>query len=326
MTGESNAAHDSGGAVEVTVAIPVFDEEGNLDHLHQRLTQVLGDMGESYELLFIDDGSKDGSFDKLRALHGSDPHVRAVRFARNFGQQMAVAAGFRYARGNVVVLIDADLQTRPEDIPKLCEKLAEGYDIVYGVRGHRQDHVVRRFGSWAMSHLLFRITGIGVPDSSSGFIALDRRFVESIKLYGEKSKYFNGLFAWLSYGRSASVPVEHLPRASGASKYTLRQLVSLALNFVCSFSVLPLRFATYVGGAFFLLGCAGLLGVLGVWLFASQPAGLGLWTLVAVMAAFSGVQLMAIGMLGEYLGRIYTEVRERPEYVVREVLDDKDRA
>ncbi len=321
MTAEDNASHE---AVELSVAVPVFDEEGNLEHLHERLTSVLEEMGESYELLFIDDGSKDGSFDTLRRLHESDSHVRVVRFARNFGQQMAVAAAFRYVRGSTVVLIDADLQTRPEDIPKLCGKLSEGYDIVYGIRRNRKDPLLRRMGSWAMSHLLFRITGIGVPDSSSGFIALDRRFVESIKLYGEKSKYFNGLFAWLSYGRSASVPVEHLARASGASKYTFRKLVSLALNFVCSFSVLPLRFAAYVGGTFFLLGCAGLLAVLAMWLLASQPASLGLWTLIAVITVFSGVQLMATGMLGEYLGRIYTEVRGRPEYVIREVLDGEE--
>jgi dolichol-phosphate mannosyltransferase len=325
VSGKNSPKHDPPEAVELTVVVPVFDEEGNLDHLHERLTSVLENHEESYELLFIEDGSTDSSFAKLRALHESDRHVRVVRFVRNFGQQMAVAAGFRYARGNTVVLIDADLQTRPEDIPRLCEKLAEGYDIVYGVRGDRQDPLVRRVGSWAMSHLLFRITGIGVPDSSSGFIALDRRFVESVKLYGEKSKYFNGLFAWLSYGRAASVRVEHLPRTSGTSKYTFRELVSLALNFICSFSVLPLRFAAYVGGVFFLLGCIGMLGVLGVWLFASQSGGLGLWMLVAVMAAFSGVQLMATGMLGEYLGRVYTEVRERPEYVVREVLDHEDR-
>ena len=305
----------------LTVIVPVFNEEENIGSLHGRLARTLDSYGKSYELLFIDDGSTDGSYAKLEALHDRDRNVRVVRFLRNFGQQMAVAAGFEYALGDVVVLIDADLQTMPEEVPLLVDKLAEGFDIVYGVRERRRDPFVRRIGSWCMSHLLYRVTGIGIPDAATAFIALDRKFVDSIRLYNERSKYFSGLFAWLSYGRAGAVPVTHAPRQAGASKYNIRKLVGLTLNVVCSFSVLPLRFAAYLGAAFIAAGGLGLTVLLGIRLLASNPPALGTWTLAAAMAFFSGVQLFAVGVLGEYLARVYAEVKGRPSYVVRDVLD-----
>lgn len=305
----------------VTVVIPVCNEEGNLAVLHERLTQTLQQYGKPYEVIYIDDGSRDRSFDSLEGLYERDAAVRVVRLARNFGQQMAISAGFQYARGNVVVLLDADLQVAPEEIPKMVDKLAEGYDIVYGVRTCRVDSLLRRVGSWCMSHLLYRFTGIDLPDNATGFAALDRRFVESIKLFNEKSKYLSGLFAWLSYGRYAAVPVAHSARHAGKTKYTLSQLVALTLNFVCNFSVLPLRFALYVGWGLALLGGGAL-----SWLVAARLSGFagqdqGVWLIVSSVVLFSGVQLVAIGILGEYLGRIYREVRGQPSFIVREVLD-----
>ncbi|MBN2307997.1 MAG: glycosyltransferase family 2 protein [Candidatus Hydrogenedentes bacterium] len=316
-------AQDSRGGrpVQLSVVVPVFNERDNIDQLHDRLDGALRPRGRTYELLFIDDGSTDDSFDKLEALHERDPAVRVVRFVRNFGQQKAVAAGLRYARGDVVVLIDADLQTLPEEIPKLTDKLAEGYDIVYGIRERREDPLLRKLGSWCMSHLLYRMTGIDVPDSASGFIALDRRFVDSINLFNEKSSYFSGLFAWLSYGRWAAVPVSHQARQAGRSNYTIPKLIGLALNFVCNFSEMPLRFATYLGGGFVILGTLGLIACLAAHVLASAPSWAGLWALAAAMALFSGVQLLAIGVVGEYLGRVYTEVKQRPAFVVRDILD-----
>jgi len=304
----------------LTVVVPVFNEAENIGDLYGRLKQTLDGYGKSYELLFIDDGSTDDSYAKLRDLHERDESARVVRFLRNFGQQMAVAAGFEYARGDVVILIDADLQTMPEDIPLLADKLAEGYDIVYGVRERRKDPLVRRIGSWCMSHLLYRVTGIGIPDAATAFIALDRKFVDSIRLYNERSKYFSGLFAWLSYGRAGAVHVTHAPRQAGASKYNIRKLVGLTLNFVCSFSVLPLRFAAYLGAAFSGVGGLALAALLGLRLLGSRELASGTWMLAAMMAFLSGVQLFAVGVLGEYLARVYTEVKGRPSYVVRDVL------
>ncbi len=305
----------------LTVIIPVFNEEGNLDSLYGRLKDTLQQYGRSYEILFIEDGSTDDSFEGLKRLHDHDPAVRVVRFARNFGQQMAVSAGFQYARGEVVVLMDADLQVAPEEIPPLADKLAEGYDIVYGVRTQRLGSLLRRMGSWGMSHLLYRVTGIDIPDSATGFLACNRGFVDTIKLFNEKSKYLNGLFAWLSYGRWASVAVKHAPRHTGESKYTTAKLVGLTLNFVCNFSTLPLRLILYLGVCIALISVAGLVGLLAATLLGYGAGHGSTWLIVLALGLFSGVQLAAVGTVGEYLGRVYREVKEQPAYVVREILE-----
>ncbi len=307
--------------VALTVIVPVYNEVENLENLYNRLNSVLHAMGCSHEMLFVDDGSTDGSFAGLRALHERDPSVRVVRFVRNFGQQMAISAGFNYARGEIIVLLDADLQVMPEEIPKLVEKLEEGYDIVYGVRQRRKDPLLRRIGSWCMSNLLYRITGIDHPDSASGFIALDRRFVDTIKLFNERSRYFNGLFAWLSYGRSACVLVDHAPREAGKSKYNYAQLIRLTLNFVCNFSTLPLQFAMWIGGGLMAFGMLAGMGMLLLGLSRAFDAPLLAGLLIAVMTFFTGLQLFFLGIHGEYMSRIYIEVKGRPPYVVWEGLD-----
>jgi len=306
---------------DLSVVVPVYNEAENLFPLHDRLTETLGRYGKSYELLFIDDGSTDGSFESLRELYERDDTVRVIRFARNFGQQMAISAGLQSARGNVVVLLDADLQVSPEEIPKLVDKLREGYDIVYGVRAHRIGPLWRRVGSWCMSHLIYRVTRIDVPDSASGFNALDRRFVETINMFNERSRYLSGLFAWLSYGRAASVPVSHYARQAGHTKYGLTKLVGLTLNFVCNFSVLPLRFALYVGGLIVIAAGLGLVWLAVDWAMCITGNANATAVLIAVIALFSGTQLVSIGIIGEYLGRIYQEVKEQPPFVVHEVLD-----
>ncbi|HIJ65314.1 MAG TPA: glycosyltransferase family 2 protein [Candidatus Hydrogenedentes bacterium] len=306
---------------DLSVVIPVFNEEDNLQILYERLTSTLKDCGKTYEILFVEDGSTDASFDALKRLFEGDAAVRVIRFARNFGQQMAISAGFQHASGNAVVLLDADLQVAPEEIAKVVDKLREGYDIVYGVRTHRIDPLLRRVGSWCMSHLLYRITGIDVPDSATGFTALDRRFVESINLFNDKSKYLSGLFAWLSYGRYGEVPVAHAARRAGKSKYTLPQLIALGLNFICNFTMMPLRFAFYVGWVFALPSGAALLWLAATRLLGFEGADNDTWLIVLAIAFFAGVQLVSIGILGEYLGRVYREVREQPPFVVREVLD-----
>ncbi len=320
MTGEQTSLVSS--QPSISVIVPVYNEAPNLRELYNRLKKALDDYGKSYELLFIEDGSTDESFSILKELHNLDSRIRAVRFARNFGQQVAIAAGLRHARGNVVVLIDADLQTMPEEIPKLVEKISEGYDIVYGIRQRRKDPFLRRVGSWCMSHLLYRVTNIEIPDSASGFLALNRNFVDSINLFNEKSKYFSGLFAWLSYGRWASVPVEHAPRHAGVSKYSIPKLVGLALDFVFSFTTLPLRFASYAGFVFSLIGIVALCWVVLLRLigyFTHLPQGT---LLLSVLLLCSGIQLLSVGILGEYLAKVYIEVKERPSYVIKEVLDN----
>jgi len=306
---------------DLSVVVPMFNEEENVEYLYQRLTDTLKSYGKSYEIVFVEDGSTDGTFTLLQDLYERDPAVRVIRFARNFGQQMATAAGLRYARGEVIVLIDADMQTAPEDIPMLVDELAKGYDIVYGVRQKRRDPLWRRLGSWGVSHMLYRVTGVDVPDSASGFIALDREFVNHINLFNEKAKFLSGLFAWLSYGRCGAVPVSHSPRHAGESKYGFTKLAASALNFICNFTAMPLHLALYFGWLVLVLSFLGFLVLVATRLLGSTVLNEPTWFLVAVVAFFSGVQLISVGVLGAYLGRVYREVKEQPAFVIRELLE-----
>jgi glycosyltransferase involved in cell wall biosynthesis len=310
---------------ELTVVIPVFNEEGNLDDLYSRLVDTLDAYGKTYEVLFIDDGSTDRSFEQLAELHARSEAVRVVRFLRNFGQQMAISAGFQYARGGTIILMDADLQISPEDIPKLVDKLAEGFDIVYGIRTQRVGSWLRRLGSWGMSHMLYRVTGLDVPDSASGFTAIDRRLVNKINLYNEKTKFFSGLFAWLSYGRWAAVPVRHSKRNAGDTKYNVPQLVALTLDFICNFTVLPLRLALFIGCLIAGTSILAIGGLLVARLAGWTCADYATWIMLSGVTLLSGVQLMAMGVIGEYIGRVYREVRQQPSFVVDEVLEQDAR-
>jgi dolichol-phosphate mannosyltransferase len=304
----------------LTIMIPCFNEEGNVELLHERVTRTLTDFGRPYELIFVDDGSTDATYERLRGLFERDSAVRVIRFARNFGQQMAITAALDHARGDAIVLIDADMQTAPEEIPLLVNKLAEGYDIVYGVRQKRKDPLWRIAGSRFVARLMARLTGITTPDSVSAFLAFDGDFVRNVRLYRDKSRVLVGLFAWLSYGRSASVPVSHAARQAGETKYTFSKCVSMTLDFICNHSLAPLRFVLYAGGAVLGIGLLMLLATL-LAALVHGPANLGLWALASAIVFCSGAQLLAIGILGEYLGRTFLEVKDRPLYVIRDILE-----
>ncbi len=290
---------------ELSVVIPVFNEADSLPELYQRLSNTLQVYGRSYELLFVDDGSTDASPEHLRAFSEQDQAVRVVRLLRNFGQQMAITAGFQKARGQVIVLIDADLQTRPEEIPLLVDTLAEGYDIVYGARKDRKDPLLRRWGSWGISRFLHWTTGIDLPDNASGFLAINRTLVDAVNRFPERTRYLGGLLAWLGANRSAAVPVSHEPRRKGESKYRFSHLLGLAFDFVCSFSMVPLRLTWLAGGMVVLSG------FLSFWMYRES-------ILPGFLIIVSGIQLFALGILGEYMGRLYREARQRPLYIIRE--------
>jgi dolichol-phosphate mannosyltransferase len=297
------------------VVISAFNEEDNLQELYAELTRVMSGLGISYELLFVDDGSTDRSFELLRRFHDSDQHVRVIRFARNFGQQAANAAGLRLARGKSILLIDADLQTPPSEIPKLRAKLLEGHDVVYGVRRHRPVPFYRRMGTIVVNWFLRKVTGVNVPDAATSFLAIDRKLVDEVNLLNEKTRYLCGYLAWLSYGRYAAIPVEHVPRKHGQSKYTLWRLIELTLTLIIHYSNAPLALAFSLGLALIVGGAATL-----IWALASAGKGFT-ETLMGTVIILAGVQLVCLGILGEYIGRIYNETRDRPPYVIREVLD-----
>jgi dolichol-phosphate mannosyltransferase len=300
-----------------SVVLPVHNEEGNLDELHRRLTSTLAGMGRPYELVFVDDGSRDRSVEILRAR--SDAHTRVLVFSRNFGHHLALTAGIDAARGEVVVLMDSDLQDRPEEIPNLFAKLEEGWDVVYAVRKTKKHSLFKRLTSMAFTSLMNRLTE-GLTIDTAIFRMARRPVVDAVRRCREQSRFLLGLFSWVGF-RQTGVEVTHDARFAGETKYSLRRMVKLALNSLTAFSHVPLRLATYLG---FMASTSSFLYavylVLKKILFDTAVIG---WTSLMVVALFlGGVQLLCIGILGEYVGRIYGESQSRPLYVVREELGD----
>ena len=301
-----------------SVVIPVFNEEGSLEPLYKRLTDVMRGMGKPYEIIFIDDGSSDSSFQVLKGLHEKDKNVKIIRFTRNFGQHPAVMAGFRAAEGEVVITLDADLQNPPEEIPKLVGKLDEGYELVFGVFQQRKHNAFRRAGSRFAKWVLARILPVGATDLS-GFRVLRSYTVAQLELLNEKSKFIDGLLCWMGY-RVGTVEVKHEARRSGRTKYTPFKLASLWLDMIVSFTELPLKLAIFSGLFLGLFGGALALFYL-VRYFLHGFGVPGFATIVILLTAFAGVQLFVIGILGEYVGRINREVKNKPDYVIRSELD-----
>lgn len=303
----------------ISIVIPVFNEQDNLEALWEELLPILEALDEPFEVVFVDDGSSDGSAAILRDLHERDGRVRVIRLARNFGQQMAVTAGFHHARGDAIVLMDADLQTPPQHIPEFVAKLRAGYDVVYGKRKRRVGRWYRRMGTVLANRFICSVTGFNIPDSASGFLGLNGRFVRQINRYNDRSRYLSGLFAWLSYGRYAVVPVERRERLHGESKYTFYQLVRLVITIATNFSNRPLALTGWMAAA---SGIAALaVGTRGVVLCATGQWGLAATPLSAAWLMGMGtVYLAGVAITGIYIGRIYSEVRERPPFVLWETI------
>ncbi len=305
-----------------SVVIPVFNEEGNLEPLYTRLTKVMKDLGKPYEIVFVDDGSSDRSFQVLKDIHSKDKRVRVIRFTRNFGQHPAIMAGFSAAGGEIIITLDADLQNPPEEIPKLIRKLDDGYEVVFGVFERRKHSAFRRAGSWFAKWVLARILPVGATNLS-GFRVLRSYTVAQLKLLNEKSKFLDGLLCWMGY-KIGTVEVKHDARHTGKTKYSIFRLVSLWLDMVVSFTDLPLKIATFGGLLLGIVGFALAIFYL-VWRFVYGFGIPGFATTVILITVFSGVQLFCLGILGEYLGRMNKEVKNKPEYVVRDRLESGEK-
>ena len=305
--------------VELSIVVPVYNEDSVLPELYERLKRVCDDLGKSYELVFVDDGSLDRSFAILSGLKDEDDRIRIVRFTRNFGQQAAALAGFRYSRGALVVQLDADLQNPPEEIPRLLEKLDEGYDLVTTVKKNRRDIPWRVLGSNILHWFGQKFIGSSFRLNLSSFRAMKRSVIDKIDLCSDRSRYLAVLVSWMAVP-SAEIEVEHYDRHSGETKYGPITLIRLAWDMITGFSSTPLRLVTYLG----LLG-AFLGFILAVFLLYQRIVEdilvEGFIMLSAVFAFFAGVQLLSIGILGEYIGRIYLQVQNRPDYVVEEIVD-----
>jgi dolichol-phosphate mannosyltransferase len=301
----------------LSIIAPVFNELENLPELHRRVAAVMASHRLDWELLLVDDGSTDGSTEAIRSLARTDAHVRPVIFARNFGHQIAVTAGLDYCRGQAAVIIDADLQDPPELIPELVAKWREGYEVVYAVRSEREGETwFKRLTASAFYRLIYRITDVKIPLDVGDFRLLDRQVVDALKGMRERHRFLRGMAAWVGF-RQTGVEYRRAARKAGVTKYPFSKMLRLALNAVTGFSYFPLQVATYFG--FVSAGLSVLAipvviiaRVIGHQAFLGQAS-----TLIAVLF-LGGVQLISLGILGEYIGRLYDEAKGRPLYVTRE--------
>ena len=305
--------------------LPVYNEESNIHELCRRLTAVMDGLHDSYELVFVDDGSRDRSLSMLRDLQIRVPQIRTISLARNFGHQGAISAGLEYARGQAVIVMDADLQDPPEALPEFIDRWQEGFDVVYAIREKRKEHVLKRSAYHSFYLLLRSFAGIEIPLDAGDFCLMDRRVVDALNSLPESNRFVRGLRSWVGF-RQIGLSYERGRRFAGESKYTFRKLVGLALDGLLSFSYLPLRLATVLGFGVSALSLTAAAFYLIRILVSGRPNPPGFATQVILIAFLSGVQLITLGVIGEYLGRVLDETKRRPNYVVREVIEPTESA
>lgn len=299
--------------------VPVYNEEDTLGEMYRRVSAVMDQMDGPVELILINDGSRDRSLELMRQLHEQDSRVCYLSFARNFGHQTAVTAGLNFVRGQVIVILDADLQDPPELIPELVEQWRQGYEVVYAQRTQRrQESWFKRFTAYAFYRLLKRLADVDIPTDTGDFCLMDRKVVDILNSMPERNRYIRGLRSWIGF-RQTAIRFQRDPRFAGEVKYTFSKSLALAINGLVSFSKVPLRISTYVG--LFSALIAGLMIILVLYWRFSQPASplTGYATIAAAIFFLGAVQLFSIGILGEYIGRIYEEVKNRPLYTLAEV-------
>jgi dolichol-phosphate mannosyltransferase len=308
---------------KISIIVPCYNEEAVLPILFARLQVAAPSWAADYEIICVDDGSQDRTWSLLKQQQQRDSRWRGLSFARNFGHQTAVSAGLFHATGDAVVVIDADLQDPPEAVVPLLAQWRAGFDVVYATRRQRRDPLLKRLLAWGFYRVISKLAPFPLPTDAGDFCLLDRRVVNVINALPERNRYLRGLRSWCGF-RQTSVEIERSERAAGVAHYTFKQSLKLALDGLFSFSAVPLRLATYLG--FWVSGLA-LFGAVFTFLqklFAAQFAKIGLEpgpgfpTMVISILFLGGVQLICLGILGEYIGRIYDEVKGRPLWIIRE--------
>ena len=304
-----------------TIIAPIYNEKECLHELYARVSQTMDKTNEKWELILVDDGSKDGSTEIIRSLAEKDIRVKPLIFARNFGHQIAVTAGLDHSKGNAVVIIDSDMQDPPEVILDLIKKWREGYQVVYAVREKRVGETwFKTFTASLFYRTIFRITDIDIPLDTGDFRLMDRAVVDVMNSMRERHRFLRGMSAWVGF-RQIGVPYEREARYAGSTKYPFKKMLVLALNAITGFSYFPLQLATYLG--FFAAGLSILaIPIVIIMRLMGQQAFLGQATTLIAVLFLGGVQLISLGILGEYIGRVYDEVKGRPLYIVSEVLND----
>ncbi|MCK4741438.1 MAG: glycosyltransferase family 2 protein [Anaerolineales bacterium] len=305
--------------INFSVAVPVYNEIESLPELYNRVKAVLDDLGESWELILIDDGSTDGSSEWIEAISKEDPRVKPLIFARNFGHQIAVTAGMDFSQGRAVIIMDSDLQDPPEVISDLIEKWREGYEIVYAVRTEREGETWFKKSTAALFYrLINRITDVEIPLDTGDFRLMDRQAVDALTQMGERHRFPRAMAAWVGF-RQTGVPYKRAVRFAGETKYPFRKMLRLALNAITGFSYFPLQIATYLG--FFAAGVSIVaIPIVIAFRLVGNQAFFGQATTLIAVLFLGGVQLISLGILGEYIGRIYDEAKGRPLYIVRKPI------
>ncbi len=307
-----------------SIIAPIFNESGNIHELFRRLQEVLDSTGEPWEIIMVDDGSTDESPDLIRQFADQDPRVKPVIFARNFGHQIAVTAGLDYSRGDAVVIIDSDLQDPPEVIWDLISKWKEGYQVVYAVRSEREgESWFKLFTASLFYRLISSITDVKIPLDAGDFRLLDRKVVDVLKQMRERHRFLRGMSSWVGF-RQTGVPYRRAARQVGETKYPFRKMFRLAINAVTSFSYFPLQMATYIGFIAAGLSILAIPIVIAIRLWGTATPLLGQATTLIAVLFLGGAQLISLGILGEYIGRLYDEAKGRPLYIVMEAPEEED--
>lgn len=301
-----------------SIVIPVYNEEETVPELVRRVRAVIGTLDAPADVILVDDGSRDGTMELLRNAHREDARFKVVSFSRNFGHQTAISAGIDHARGDAVILMDGDLQDPPEVIPDFVAKWKEGYDVVYAVRTKRKENVLKRAAYAVFYRMLRKLSYLDIPLDSGDFCLMDRKVAETLRRLPERNRFVRGLRTWAGF-RQTGLAYERDRRFAGRPKYTLRKLFGLAYDGLFSFSTAPLRWAVYSG-----FGAAALAFVGGLWvMYEKLVHGIAIagWTsTIVIITFFGGAILLTLGLVGEYVARIFDEVKQRPTYVVRETM------
>ena len=300
-----------------SIVIPIYNEQDVLEELYQRIEAAMDGQDEPWELILVDDGSGDTSAEIIEELHQKDERVKGISFSRNFGFQEAVTAGLEASRGEAVILADADLQDPPEVFPEMISKWSEGFDVVYGIRTHREGETwFKKLTAKLFYRIIRRITSVEMPVDTGDFRLMDRRIVNTILGMPERNRFLRGMVPWVGF-KQAGIYYERQPRYAGESKFnSVRKMAPFAVDAITSFSYFPLQLATFIGFIVAAISLVGILAVIGLRLFGSQDELTGQATTLVAVLFLGGVQLISLGIIGEYLGRIYDEVKGRPLYVI----------
>jgi dolichol-phosphate mannosyltransferase len=303
----------------LSIVVPVFNEEDALPILRRRLEDTLAHVGCSWEVVLVDDGSSDRTVELIRTLVQGDPRYRGVLLSRNHGHQLALTAGLDHARGEAVVVIDADLQDPPELIPPMLQRWREGFDVVFGQRISRQsDTFMKRATAYLFYWIVRRLSNVDIPQNVGDFRLMDRKVVDALKRMPERFRFVRGMVAWVGF-RQCAIEFERPPRVAGDTKYPWRKMVSFALDAIFAFSVSPLRAAAFIG-ALTTLGALCVIAWTVYLRFLLQATVPGYSALIVAVLLMGGLNLLMLGIVGEYVGRVYVEVKGRPLYLVRELV------